>query len=114
MYTQEISARHGCEPARALFDDDGFLVDQGLWNAEVARAIAEDAGVPALSDKHWRVIDHVRERFFALGSLPNLRRVCRATSLSQVEIYGLFGGCLTIWRIAGLPNPGEEARTYLT
>jgi tRNA 2-thiouridine synthesizing protein E len=25
----------------------------------------------------------------------------------------LFGGCLSLWRVAGLPDPGEEARAYL-
>jgi dissimilatory sulfite reductase related protein len=43
-----------------------------------------------------------------------MRRVCRETALSKSEIYDLFGGCLRAWRIAGLPNPGEEARTYLS
>jgi len=45
--------------------------------------------------------------------LPSLRRVCRATGLSRDEVHDLFGGCLPVWRIAGLPNPGEEAKAYL-
>jgi TusE/DsrC/DsvC family sulfur relay protein len=96
-----------------LFDEDGFLTDQSLWTPELGTSIAEQVGVGALTEKHWRVIEQFRQRFFSLGALPNLRRVCRATALSRVEIYNLFGGCLTIWRIAGLPNPGEEAKAYL-
>jgi tRNA 2-thiouridine synthesizing protein E len=56
----------------------------------------------------------VRDKFFRLGALPNMRRICRETALSRAEIYDLFGGCLSAWRIAGLPNPGEEAQTYLS
>jgi len=28
-------------------------------------------------------------------------------------ILALFGGPIEVWRLAGLPNPGEEARTYM-
>jgi tRNA 2-thiouridine synthesizing protein E len=28
-------------------------------------------------------------------------------------VNDLFGYCLVAWRVAGLPNPGEEARSYL-
>ena len=95
------------------FDEDGYLLDQGLWDRKLGQAIARQEGVGNLEEPHWRVIDHIRERYSALGGMPSLRRVCRATALSQVEVYGLFGSCLTIWRIAGLPNPGEEAKAYL-
>ena len=95
------------------FDEDGYLLDPELWDEDMGQAIALQEGVGTLNENHWRVIDHIRERYFTLGGVPNLRRVCRATSLSKLEVYDLFGSCLTIWRIAGLPNPGEEAKTYL-
>ena len=96
-----------------LFDEDRFLVDPGQWNGELADRIARSEGIAALGEQHWRVIRHVRERFESVGGLPGMRRVCRATGLSREEIHGLFGGCLPLWRIAGLPNPGEEARSYV-
>ena len=95
------------------FDEDGYLLDPELWNADMGQAIALQEGVGDLDERHWRVIDHIRERYFLIGGVPNLRRVCRATSLSKLEVYGLFGSCLTIWRVAGLPNPGEEVKAYL-
>jgi dissimilatory sulfite reductase related protein len=96
-----------------LFDEDGFLVDLGQWNEALAQRIAQREGIVRLDEPHWRLIRHVRERFLALGGLPSLRRVCRATGLSRDEVHDLFGGCLPVWRIAGLPNPGEEAKTYM-
>ena len=69
--------------------------------------------VGTLTEQHWLVLHHIREKFFRLGALPNMRRVCRDTSLSRTQVHNLFGSCLAIWRIAGLPNPGEEARAYL-
>jgi tRNA 2-thiouridine synthesizing protein E len=98
---------------RVLFDEDGFLSNHTLWSEGLGEAIAVREGVGVLGPDHWQVLRHVRERFLTLGGVPNMRRVCRATGLSKEAIYGLFGGCLSLWRIAGLPNPGEEARAYL-
>jgi tRNA 2-thiouridine synthesizing protein E len=94
------------------FDEDGFLLDHNVWTEELGRAIAEEEAVGPMTEEHWRVIAHVRNKFLTLGALPNLRLVCRATNLSKADIYTLFGGCMVIWRIAGLPNPGEEAKAY--
>lgn len=97
----------------SLFDEDRFLLDHQQWNEALAERIARHEGVGPLDERHWRLVRYVRERFLALGGLPNMRRVCRATGMSREEIHRLFGGCLRIWRIAGLPNPGEEAKTYM-
>jgi len=96
----------------AHFDEDGFLIDVASWNDDLAEQIAELDGLAALTDRHWRVIQHIRDRYFRVGGLPAMRLVCRATSLSKAEINQLFGSCREIWRIAGLPNPGEEAKAY--
>jgi len=95
-----------------LFDEDGYLVDQNVWSEQLGAEIADEEGVGPLTEKHWRVLHHVRDKYFRIGALPSMRRVCRETALSKAQIYALFGGCLVIWRIAGLPNPGEEAKAY--
>jgi dissimilatory sulfite reductase related protein len=97
----------------SLYDEDGFLIDPAQWNEALAERTALLDGIGELGDDHWRVIHHVRDRFQALGGMPSMRRVCRATGLTRDEIYALFGSCLQVWRIAGLPNPGEEARSYM-
>jgi tRNA 2-thiouridine synthesizing protein E len=33
--------------------------------------------------------------------------------LGKYAVDRLFGGCREAWRIAGLPNPGEEAKSYM-
>ena len=99
--------------APSLFDEDGYLLNQDLWSEQLGAEIAAEEGVGPLTEKHWRVLHHIRNKFFSIGALPNIRRVCRETALSKTQIYTLFGGCLVIWRIAGLPNPGEEAKAYL-
>ena len=113
MQTLQTVHRAAEAHSAVAFDEDGYLLDHHFWSQELGWVIAEEEGLGDLTERHWRVIDHVRDRFFSLGAVPNLRRVCRGTSLSKGEVYLLFGSCLRIWRIAGLPNPGEEARAYL-
>ncbi len=96
----------------AAFDEDGFLADASVWTENLAAQVAELDGLGPLTDSHWKVIRHIRERYFRVGGLPTMRLVCRATGLAKADIHRLFGGCRAIWRIAGLPNPGEEAKAY--
>ncbi|WP_018233114.1 TusE/DsrC/DsvC family sulfur relay protein [Thioalkalivibrio thiocyanodenitrificans] len=98
---------------QTLLDEGGFLIDPALWTEEMAERLAWREGIGVLTEAHWRVILHVRARFHALGGMPSMRRVCRATGFSREAIYGLFGSCLRVWRIAGLPDPGEEAKAYM-
>ncbi len=99
-------------PVPVAFDEDGFLTDASAWSEGLAGQLAELDGLGPLTDSHWKVIHHVRERFFRVGGLPAMRLVCRATGLARADVHRLFGGCRAIWRIAGLPNPGEEAKAY--
>lgn len=110
----EVQTTTRAEPqAAVLFDEDGFLVDPTLWSEAMGDGIAAHEGLAPLREAHWQVVRHVRSRYLTLGGLPGMRRICRATGLSKEEIHGMFGGCLTLWRIAGLANPGEEAKAYL-
>ncbi|MEA3277156.1 MAG: TusE/DsrC/DsvC family sulfur relay protein [Pseudomonadota bacterium] len=113
MHSVETAPRQAAESQPPLFDADGFLLDPTYWNEQLCREIAEDEEVGVLTEKHWRVLHHIRAKFLTLGALPNMRLVCRATAIPKAEVYALFGGCRVIWRVAGLPNPGEEAKTYL-
>lgn len=106
----ESDARRTGLPA---FDESGYLIDVAAWSEALARQLAFEAGVPHLGEQHWRVIGIVRERFFALGSLPVMRLVCRASGIDPSDAHRLFASCSSLWRIAGLPHPGEEALAYM-
>lgn len=95
------------------FDEDGFLADPATWTPELASQIARLDGIQYLNDQHWLVIELVRARVARVGGIPAMRSVCRAAHTTKEEIYHLFGGCLAVWRIAGLANPGEEAKAYM-
>jgi TusE/DsrC/DsvC family sulfur relay protein len=95
------------------FDVDGFLADPEHWTPELATRIARLDGIGELGAKHWEVIRHVRKQFYSHGSLPVMRLVCRAAGLDRHKAHKLFSSCKGLWRVAGLPNPGEEAKAYM-
>ena len=97
-----------------VFDVDGFLIDPATWTREAARQIAITDGIGRLTPDHWAIIFDLRERYLKMGSLPVMSRICRAHHLKRGAVNELFGGCRRAWRIAGLPNPGEEAKTYMS
>lgn len=108
------SSRDNSVLASLAFDENGYLCDSGYWDDHVADQLAEQEGIAPLQPAHWRVIRFVRDRYLRLGAIPPMRHICRSSALSRREVKRLFGGCLQVWRIAGLPNPGEEARAYLS
>jgi tRNA 2-thiouridine synthesizing protein E len=99
--------------AQGQFDAEGFLIDHSLWSESMARDLAQQEGVGELGEQHMHLLNHIRDRYLNLGALPNMRLVCRATGIPRHKVHHLFGSCLSIWRIAGLPDPGEEAKAYL-
>lgn len=95
------------------FDDDGFLNDPAAWNKELAQQIAGNDGVGSLGALHWAVIDELRDHYLNHGSLVPTRHVCRVNNLEPLCVSELFRNMQEAWRIAGLPNPGEEAKSYM-
>jgi TusE/DsrC/DsvC family sulfur relay protein len=111
-HSATIDIERRATPAVA-FDADGFVAEPGAWTPAVADAIARLEGLPTLSAKHWEVIDLVRGRYYGTGALPVMRLICRAAGIDPRNAHRLFNSCRSLWRIAGLPNPGEEAKTYM-
>lgn len=96
------------------FDEDGLLIDPELWNEALAREIAAREGVGELGEAHWRVIYTLRKHYARFGAAPAMIQVCRLHGQPRGWVHDLFHTCLNAWRVAGLPNPGEEAKTYLS
>jgi dissimilatory sulfite reductase related protein len=100
-------------PMPSGFDEDGFLEDGERWTPRLAQEIAWLEGQGVLGARHWDIIELVRSRYFSIGALPVMRLVCRAAGLDPRQAHHLFSSCRSLWRIAGLPNPGEEAKAYM-
>ena len=94
-------------------DEDGFLLDPQRWSRRIANDMAELDGIGPLGPDHFAIIYYLREHHLTYGSLPPMSQVCRTHDLDRSAVQKLFGGCREAWRIAGLPNPGEEAKAYM-
>lgn len=88
-------------------NDEGYLTDPNQWTPELAYEIARDAGI-TLTDKHFEVLNVLRERFFADAPLT-IRRIGKSGVVSIKEFYDLFpGGPLKVSsKIAGIPKPAS-------
>jgi tRNA 2-thiouridine synthesizing protein E len=95
------------------FDSTGFLTDTTQWNEEIARAIAKFDGIGPLSVTHWQIIHFLRQSWLDGHALPAVSHTCHIAGMGPLCLEELFNGLREAWRIAGLPDPGEEAKAYM-
>jgi TusE/DsrC/DsvC family sulfur relay protein len=88
-------------------DAEGFMSDTDQWNREVAGEIAAENGIPELTDRHWMVIDFMRDTYLESGSAPSIRTLGKASGVPIKELYELFprGPAKLAAKIAGIPKP---------
>ena len=100
-------------PGTAVFDADGFLIDPTLWSESLADRIAQVDGLGGLSELQLGLLQALRREFSKHGTVTALSHVCHLTGQSADCMQHLFPNPREAWRLAGLPNPGEEAKAYL-
>jgi len=90
-----------------LVDEDGFLEDPSIWNETVAADFSSCEGVPELTEKHWKVINYLRNYYTQFGIAPMIRKLCKETGFKLNEIYELFpsGPAKGACKLAGFPKP---------
>ena len=95
-------------------DEDGFLNDPTTWNLSIAEQLASLYGIDRLDGQQWALINTLRQYYFSYNHLPLLRRICHIHHLKNNCISTMFSNHgIAAWHIAGLPNPGEEAKSYM-
>lgn len=97
----------------AELDEEGFLINHHDWSIELAQQIALSHGIKALTSAHIRVILFLRNDCNRYLFIPPPRLVCRRLQMEGYDIKGLFGNCLNVWQIAGLPYPGDKVKAFL-
>jgi len=94
-------------------DVNGYLANIEDWSEAVASAIADAEGL-ALTDKHWDLINYLRDEYINHGgNQPNTRNIIKAmtdkwggSKVDQRSLYVLFPKDPSKQgaRIAGLPE----------
>ena len=105
---------HEIQELEVELDEDGLLKYPAQWNQAVAAEIARRDGIDPLTAEHWEIIRSLREYYAKFGVAPAMSHICRGHGKDKHWIHDLFHTCLGAWRVAGLPNPGEEAKSYLS
>jgi sulfur relay (sulfurtransferase) DsrC/TusE family protein len=100
-------------PSPAIFDEEGFLIDPDMWSESLADRIAQNDGLGELSELQVGLLHALRREFAKHGTVMALSHVCHLTGQSADCMQHLFPNPREAWRVAGLPNPGEEAKAYL-
>jgi tRNA 2-thiouridine synthesizing protein E len=88
-------------------DAEGFMTDPKQWTPEIAAVFAAEEEIPALSDRHWVVINFARDSYFKNGESPTLRTITKQSGVDTKELYALFpkGPAKKVARVAGLSKP---------
>ena len=94
-------------------DEDGLLCDPSDWDKDIAMELAHSVGIHKLTEDHWEVIFALRNYYDRFGVAPAMMNICHSLNKNRSWVHDLFATCLNAWIVSGLPNPGEEAKTYL-
>jgi TusE/DsrC/DsvC family sulfur relay protein len=96
----------------------GYLVDLNDWNEEVAQVIANEEGIGELSEKHWDVLNYLRDEYINNnGNQPMERIIQKAMAekwgdkkLSSKDMYNLFPRAPSKQglKVAGLPATNRK------
>lgn len=92
---------------------NGFLENQEEWDEDIAVALAEREGL-SLTERHWDVINYLRQEYFENGgNQPNNRVMAKAMGkkwpdekVNASTLFELFPGTPSkqAGMIAGLPE----------
>ncbi len=95
-------------------NDLGFLSDPASWTHDKALLLAKSQGIDNLTDSHWKLLEGLRKYYLEYGVPPALRNICWQNDMNKYCLPDLFSNSKVAWIIAGLPDPGEEARSYMS
>lgn len=94
-------------------DEEGYLVDLGAWNKELAELIAKDENIE-MTDDAWEVVNFLRDYYEEYQIAPAVRVLTKAIKRklgadkgNSKYLYELFpyGPAKQACKIAGLPKP---------
>ena len=94
-------------------DDDGYLRNFEDWNEDIACALAEREGIEELTKDKVDILKFTRQYYKDYGSYPVFGVVCLNVNQPMDCVIEKFTDPVKSWKIAGIPNPGEETETFL-
>lgn len=101
------------ENLNVLFDKDDFFINPEQWDLALAQRIANSEDMGEMDNLQQELLLTLRDEFQKFGAVSALSHICHLNGLDADCLHQLFRSPRQAWCIAGLPNPGEEAKAYL-
>lgn len=88
-------------------DAEGFFQQPEQWNEQMGPQIAAASGIGVLTDRHWQVVNYMRNTYLDTGTAPSIRTLGKASGVPIKELYQLFpkGPAKVAAKIGGIPKP---------
>jgi tRNA 2-thiouridine synthesizing protein E len=88
-------------------DAEGFLTSTDQWTEQIAADIAAQNEIETLTDRHWLVVNFMRDRYINTGAAPSIRALGKESGVPIKELYQLFpkGPAKLAAKIGGIPKP---------
>lgn len=93
-------------------DDDGFLINFEEWNEGITEKIATREGIEPLQESQLDILKFMRGYYRKYNFFPILRYVCKNVHQPRNCVNEKFIDPVQAWKIAGLPNPGDEVMMF--
>ncbi|OGW36702.1 MAG: hypothetical protein A2X58_00160 [Nitrospirae bacterium GWC2_56_14] len=97
---------------RVTVDDAGFLTDLDGWTEEIARVLAAGEGISELTVEQFDILRSLRSYYRKHSFFPIMRAICANVQQPRTCVTDKFIDPVTAWKLAGLPNPGEEVNNF--
>lgn len=96
-------------------DSQGYLIHQDQWDKDFAEGMCPQVDIKeGLTEKHWEIIQYIRDVFSRTGECPIVYQTCRANGLTVKEFKKLFptgymrGAC----KVAGITHKDRIAYIF--
>lgn len=96
------------------FDAEGFMLNPDQWSETWANNQAQAAGLGMLQPEQLELLQNLRAEFAKTQAVFAYSHVCHISGEDPNCMQELFPSPLDAWKLAGLPNPGEEAKAYMS
>jgi tRNA 2-thiouridine synthesizing protein E len=88
-------------------DAEGFMQKPEQWSRDVGDEMARDAGIAEMTERHWQVVEFMRNQYLETGNAPSIRSLGKESGVPIKELYRLFpkGPAKLAAKIGGIPKP---------
>lgn len=89
-------------------NEEGYFTNPEQWNKEIALEIAKEEGIDDLTDKHYEILEFLRNRH-SNGDQLSIRSINKSGIIDVKTFYQMFPGAplKKSTKIAGIPKPAS-------